>query len=505
MKIQAKTVDIAKATADMLAVFVFPGKNDGEVVFSEEAKRLDKKFSGLLTRMVDTEKFTAATSKTLFTYSPLAEQNQKVLLVGVGVLDKLSARDLLHLAAAVVNRAKDVRASELVVAIPSELIDRFGSQNFAELYAIGTRLGAYSFHKHKGPAEQAKVHEIGSVSLLTSPSKVSVVQSGIDKGEIFSLAVTFTRDLVNDPPSTTTPTYLGDVAKTLASKTNNISVDVMGKTEMAKLGMNGILGIARGSSQEPKFIKLHYQGSSSKTVVIVGKGITFDTGGLSLKPAEGMETMKLDMSGAAAVLGVFSVLSELKPKVTVVGLIPATENMPGPSAIKPGDVVTAMNGKSIEILNTDAEGRVVLADALSYATAKYKPAAIIDLATLTGACMVALGEDVAGLFCNNDVLSDDLLKVAAASGEELWRLPLVSAYRELIKSSVADIKNITGKRYGGAITGALFLQEFVPDTIPWAHLDIAGPAFTEKGSPLSPKGGTGYGVLTLLNYLESQK
>jgi leucyl aminopeptidase len=246
-----------------------------------------------------------------------------------------------------------------------------------------------------------------------------------------------------------------------------------------------------------------YKGTGKKTIALVGKGITFDTGGLSLKPSQSMETMKLDMAGAATILGIFSVLHILKPKVNIVGILCATENMPGPKAVKPGDVVTIMNGKTVEILNTDAEGRMVLSDGLSYAVEKIKPDVIIDIATLTGACMVALGEDVAGLFSNNKELARTLLAHAEASGEKLWELPLVSGYKESLKSTVADLKNISNSKYGGAITAALFLQEFVPDSVPWAHLDIAGPSFAEKNTLLTPYGGTGYSVITLLSYLLS--
>ena len=217
-----------------------------------------------------------------------------------------------------------------------------------------------------------------------------------------------------------------------------------------------------------------------------------------------METMKIDMAGAAAILGVFQALTVLKPKVNVVGLICATENMPSGGAIKPGDVVTAMNGKTIEILNTDAEGRVVLADGLSYAVEKVKPDVMVDLATLTGACMVALGEEISGLFANDAKLAQSLKEAAEQSGEKIWELPLAKEYKELLKSSVADIKNISGKRYGGAINGALFLQEFVPDNIPWAHLDIAGPAWAEKDTPLEPRGATGVGVRMMLCWLNAQ-
>jgi leucyl aminopeptidase len=265
--------------------------------------------------------------------------------------------------------------------------------------------------------------------------------------------------------------------------------------------MGGLLGIARGSAEEPKFIHLTYSGGG-KTVALIGKGITFDTGGLSIKSAKGMETMKRDMAGAAAILGVFRVLAELKPNVNVVGLIAATENMPGSRAIKPGDIVRAMNGKTIEILNTDAEGRVILADALSYAAEKIKPNAVVDLATLTGACVVALGEEIAGLFSNNVALSTKLKDAAVKSGERVWELPLASEYRDMMKSTVADVANATATRYAGAITAALFLSEFVPETLPWAHLDIAGPAYAEKRTAMSAVGGTGFGVRTILTYLE---
>jgi leucyl aminopeptidase len=267
--------------------------------------------------------------------------------------------------------------------------------------------------------------------------------------------------------------------------------------------MGGLLGIAKGSDEDPKFIRLAYKGTGKKTIVLVGKGITFDSGGLSLKPDSGMETMKMDMAGAATVLGIFSALKTVKPAVNVVGLIAACENMPSGKAIKPGDVVTALNGKTIEIINTDAEGRVILADALSYASQFEKPDALIDLATLTGACMVALGEEIAGLFSNDKELAETLKTSAQKTGERVWEMPLVPEYRELIKGKVGDIKNSAGKKYGGAITAALFLENFVDPKIHWAHIDIAGPAFEEKGKPLTPYGGTGFGVRMLLDFINN--
>jgi leucyl aminopeptidase len=262
-----------------------------------------------------------------------------------------------------------------------------------------------------------------------------------------------------------------------------------------------LLGIARGSDESPRFIRLSYRGNHKKNVCLVGKGITFDSGGLSLKPGSGMETMKMDMAGAADILGIFSVISGMKTGCNVTGLIAATENMPSGKAIKPGDIVSVLNGKTVEIVNTDAEGRVILADAISYAEKYVKPDEIIDLATLTGACIIALGEDVAGLFSNSTELSTRLLRSAKNTGERLWELPLISDYKTLLKSNVADIKNVSKSKYGGAITGALFIREFVPEKIPWAHMDIAGPAYAETDTPIAPAGGTGYGVRMLLDYL----
>jgi len=264
----------------------------------------------------------------------------------------------------------------------------------------------------------------------------------------------------------------------------------------------GLLAVNRGSLEEPRFIVIHYRPArkAKKKIALIGKGITFDSGGLSLKPAKSMETMKLDMSGGAAVIGAMSRLPHLGFDVEVTGYIPTTDNLPGGNAQKPGDVIRYLNGKTIEVLNTDAEGRLILADALALA-ARQRPDYMINLATLTGACVVALGAQVGGIFSNHQPLADQLMRCARETGEKLWQLPLVKEYREQLKSSVADMKNIGGA-HGGAITAALILQEFVAE-IPWAHLDIAGPAFTEGDTAICPKGGTGFGVRTLLKFLST--
>lgn len=500
MKFQAKPTEVTKIEADVLAVFAWQGKSAEEVVFSDEAKKIDAGLDGELSDVVKTEEYEAGQGKLLLIHLHGAIAAKRVLLVGAGDLKKLTMASWQTIAATLGRRAKDVGAKRVAVSLPNGA--GFTVQQAAQGLVEGIVLGTYVFNRHKSEETRKKEKGIEEVIVLTAAGRLDAVASGIGQGETLSSAVAFTRDLVNEPPSFTTPTHLGEMAKSLAKHQPSVTCEVLGKKEMEELGMGGILGISRGSDEEPRFIKLTYKGGGRKTIALVGKGITFDTGGLSLKPSSGMETMKMDMAGAAAILGIFKVVPILKPKVNVVGLISACENMPSGKSIKPGDVVTAMNGKTIEILNTDAEGRVVLADALSYAVEKVKPDAIIDLATLTGACIVALGEEIAGLFANDGKLAAVLKDSAKAAGENVWELPLAIEYKETFKSTVADIKNISGKKYGGAINGALFLQEFVPDTIPWAHLDIAGPAFAEKDAPLTPVGGTGFGVRMILQSLK---
>ncbi len=316
-----------------------------------------------------------------------------------------------------------------------------------------------------------------------------------------------TRDLVNTPGHDMTPSHLAEVAHTIALASNDrVTVTIYEESECEEMGMGSYLAVGKGSQEPPKFIHLVYKPKeeTTKRVAVVGKGVTFDSGGLSLKPAQYMETMKCDMAGAATVLGLFSTLAKFDIPVEVHGIIAATENMPSGQAIRPGDIVKASNGITIEILNTDAEGRLTLADALVFAE-KQNPDAIIDLATLTGACVVALGEEIAAMYSNNAELSEKLLASATTAGEELWRMPLYGAYDKLIDSKFADIRNTsTASGYGGSITAALFLQRFVKKDRAWAHLDIAGPAYAEK--PLNAythHGASGYGVATLIQYLET--
>jgi leucyl aminopeptidase len=316
-------------------------------------------------------------------------------------------------------------------------------------------------------------------------------------GEAAARAVNFARDLINEPPSRKTPEVLGRAAQALSGK--GVRVKVYRKADLVRMKADALLGVNRGSAHPPVMVHLHYKpaGKPRRRIALVGKGITFDSGGLSLKTAEGMMTMKYDMAGAAGVLGIFSVLGDLKPSVEVHGIAPITENLPGPDAYKPGDVVRAMNGKTIEVLNTDAEGRIVLSDALSY-TAKLPVDEIVDVATLTGAAAIALGKSIAAVMSNDDALFERLRKAAAAAGEKVWRLPLEKEYKEHIRSKVADLKNIGNPGEAGTIIGGLFLEEFVAGK-KWAHVDMASVGWNPSGTLLSPPGATGVPVRTLLN------
>lgn len=503
MKFFVKTKDVASIEADSLAVFAFKRKGQESVRLSDEAKKIDSKLDGALTDILSAEEFKAGVGDCIrfHTYGKIPAKT--VLVVGLGNIGDLTVFDWQTAVGVVGGKAKTTASKRIAIALSRELIDTLGPDVCAEGAVEGILLGTYTFHKHKSDASKKEEHFIDEVSLLVSAGRIEAVAAGAKHGETVGWAVLFARDLVNESPSTTTPSYLGLIAKQLA-KAGKVTCEVLGKSEIRNHGMEGFLGIARGSEEEPKFIKLDYAGGSGKTIVLVGKGITFDAGGLSLKSSKAMETMKLDMAGAASILGIFLALPILRPKVRVVGLIAACENMPSGSAIKPGDIVRMMSGKTVEILNTDAEGRVVLADALSYACKNIrKPDVIIDIATLAGACVVALGEEISGLFTNDEKLAQRLSDAARATGEKIWRLPLAQEYKELLKSDVADIKNISGSRYGGAISAALFLQEFVPQGVAWAHLDIAGPAYAEKAAPLTPKGATGTGVRMILKYLLS--
>jgi leucyl aminopeptidase len=337
--------------------------------------------------------------------------------------------------------------------------------------------------------EDSKKPQLERVDILEADA-VNDIKAGHRIGEAIGAGQTFARSIQVLPGNICTPSYLANVARELAQR-HGFEITVLDKAAIAKEKMGALLSVAQGSAEEPRFIAVEYRGAETSPVVLVGKGVTFDSGGISIKPAQNMEDMKYDMSGAAAVLGTFEALGRLKPKVRVVGLIPSTENMPSGTAVKPGDVVTSHLGKTIEVINTDAEGRLILCDALSYAR-RYQPSAVIDIATLTGAIVVALGHSAAGVMGSDEKLVEEVRNAGERAGERVWPLPLWEDYRDLMKSDIADVKN-SGGRPAGSISAGWFLREFV-DGFPWAHLDIAGTAYTDREEPTRVKGPTGMGV-----------
>jgi leucyl aminopeptidase len=488
MKIRVRGGDATAIAADVVIVPVAVGEEDGPGM-----RALARRVGGtVFRRAVAGARFRGREGQTIVL--PLqGPRRQAMALVGLGDEARLdldawrrAAGHARHLAAA-------VGAGRVVIAFGSRAVD---PSHFAAVVE-GFQLAGYRFGKYKSESEApAEVAEL--VLVAAEPPAEKTLTSLWTSIEITLAGVTLARDLVNEPAAVKTPTYLATLAKKLG-KEAGIAVEVWDPKRIAAENLAGLVAVARGSNEEPRFLRLRYKSKNAKRrIALVGKGITFDSGGLSLKAAKSMETMKCDMAGAAAVLGTMTALGRLQLAIDVDAFIPITENLPGGKAQKPGDVIRFRNGKTVEVLNTDAEGRLILADALTLA-ADTKPDAIIDLATLTGACMVALGTQVAGLFANDQALADRLLAISADTGEPLWQLPLVAEYKDDIKSAVADLKNIGGG-HAGSITAALFLQEFV-GTTPWVHLDIAGPAFLEKGVAYAPKGGTGFGVRTLLRYL----
>lgn len=421
-----------------------------------------------------------------------------VLLVSADVEDGATRFDerarFRNLGAQIAQHARQLKQDEVLLStVHLELEDH---ENLMALIE-GVKLGEYRFDRYKASGEE----RARSLRRLVLFGEVHLEQKTVQDALVISEATALARDLVNTPARDCTPTALVQTARQIA-RTHKLKFELFDRSRLERMGAHLLLGVAAGSDEPPYLIKLTYRpkGRARRCVSLVGKGVTFDSGGLSIKPATGMESMKVDMSGAAAVLATMQAVAELEPRAEVRAYIPTTENMISGRATRPGDVITGMRGKSVEILNTDAEGRLILADALTLAE-RDRCDEIIDLATLTGACVVALGGEYAGLFSSSDELANSLATAAENAGERLWRMPLAPEYRELIKSSVADIKN-TGGRAGGAITAALFLKEFVEKT-PWAHLDIAGPASSERDQGFIKRGGVGFGVRTLCRYLLS--
>ncbi|MBI3609416.1 MAG: leucyl aminopeptidase [Nitrospirae bacterium] len=472
---------------------------EGEKSLSEETAAVDRALGGRIRELIAGGEFTGKRNQSLMLYLKGEIPAKRVLLVGLGKKKEFSAEKIRQAMGTAGRPIREAGLKAFSTPLHGRGQNKITTAESAQAIVEGSLLGLYQFTAYR-TEKRDEIKEVQQITLVDrSDGKIAEVAAGSRSGQILAEVVNYVRDLCNHPSNVVTPSRLAEEARTIA-KEFGLTCRVIEKAEAESLGMGAFLGVARGSMEPPKFIILEYTGGKKKDapVVIVGKSITFDSGGISIKPAEKMEQMKTDMSGGAAVLGTMKALAQMKLPVSVVGILPATENMPSGTAVKPGDVVTAMSGKTIEVINTDAEGRMILADALAFAT-RYKPSAIVDLATLTGACVVALGNHATGVMGTNPKLIERLKRAGEDCGERVWELPLWDEYHEQIKSDVADMKNIGG-RGAGAITAAVFLRKFVGD-YPWAHLDIAGTAWNDEARPYAPKGATGVGVRLLIQWL----
>jgi len=488
--------DITKIETDAIIVNFFEGMKQPDGDLATVDKALDGAISQLISRGEIKGKLNEITVIHSLGKLPAAH----VVVVGLGKKQKLALDKVRGAVAETCRFLRQKGIDNIATIAQGAGIAGITPESAAQAVTEGALLGVYSLRKHI--TKEAEYGEIKQLSIIGGEkANLPVLERGGYKGKVLAEATNQARDMVNEPANYMTPSNMAETAIKLA-ETYGLKVSVLEREQMQELGMGALLGVAQGSRQPPKFIVLHYRGSDSAdvNVALVGKGITFDSGGISIKPSNGLAEMKGDMAGGAAVMAAIRAIAQLKPKTNVMAVIPATENLPDGSALKPGDILTAMSGKTIEIISTDAEGRLILADALGYAK-KLGVKSIIDVATLTGACRVALGDVCTGAFGNNQELVDKIIAAGAEAGELIWQMPMYEQYKEQNKSDVADIKN-TGGRYGGAITAAQFLAEFVGDT-PWVHLDIAGTSLSEKERTYLVKGATGVPVRTLVNLVLS--
>jgi leucyl aminopeptidase len=447
---------------------------------------LNKATGNALDRVFASTDFGGKRDETVLLYP--GGKSARILLIGMGKQEEVTRGSLRRAAGIAAKRARLLNLPAASFHVPAESLGTVGAREAGQAVAEGLAQGAWYFGEMKQPPEEKKpVLERFDV---LAPGNSSEFAAGREIGECIAQGHVYARGLQVLPPNVCTPAFLGERAAELGEK-YGFAVTVLDRKAIEKEGMGALLAVGQGSANDPRFIVLEYAGAEGPPVVLVGKGVTFDTGGISIKPAQSMEDMKYDMSGAAAVLGTFEMLGRLKPRVRVIGLVPSAENMPSSRAYRPGDVVKTLSGKTIEVVNTDAEGRLLLCDALAYAR-RFNPACVLDIATLTGAIVIALGHTALGVMGTSDALVEEIRKAGERAGERAWPLPLWDEYRDLIKSDIADVKN-SGGRPAGSISAGWFLREFV-DGFPWAHLDIAGTAYTEREAPDMVKGPTGCGA-----------
>lgn len=467
------------------------------------AAEINEKFSGLVTEVIEQDGFKGSTGETRVLYSSGGSGASRVILLGLGKRDKVTLTSIRKAAAKAARGVRALKRSEFAIAVPE--VASIGAESVAEAIVEGTILGLHLFNDFKTDPELKNLTKVESLTLLAANGADSEsLENGARYAQLVAEANVRARLWVNIPSNKKSPEYLAEQARQIAAE-NGLRCEIWDENRIIEERMGALYGVGMGSDNPPRFIILEHAPAGHENdapLILVGKGMSFDTGGYSLKPSTSMEDMKDDMGGAAAVLGAMSVIKELQPNRRVICLVPSAENMVNGRAQRPGDIVTARNGKTIEVLNTDAEGRLILADALSYAS-ELKPAAIIDFATLTGAIGIALGQEAAGLFANDDKLAEKVQLAGEHTGERVWRFPLWDEYRDHIKGTVSDIKNIGIERRAGSIAAAVFLEHFVGDGISWAHVDIAAVAFIREDRPLTQRGATGFGVRLALDFLRN--
>ena len=488
MNVSVTVGDFKSAAVDALVIGVFEGEESGR---SGIVQMADEALDGALRRLIDLGDFEGKHKQTAILYTKDAITAPRLAVVGMGKSDEFDAEKAREAAGEIACQLRDLGVKTIAIPTPSD-----APPEMIQAATEGSLLALYQFNQHKTEGLD-DVKELDAITFLVSDEDgISTLEAAVALGSAIARGTMLARDLSNQPGNKLTPTILAEKAQEVADGTG-LTCEIFDLAKLKEKGFGTLIAVAQGSQEEPRFITLEYipDGEKRETVVFVGKGITFDSGGISLKPGKGMEEMKHDMSGAAAVLGAMQVIGNIKPNLHVVGLIAASENMPSGTAIKPGDVVTSFSGKTVEIINTDAEGRLVLADALGYA-GRYEPQAVIDLATLTGAVIVALGNFTAGMMGTDQDVMNRLQAAGEKTHERVWQLPLWDDYDEQIKSDTADAKNI-GDGTAGTIAGAVFLKKFA-EGYPWVHLDIAGTAWDMKGSSYVPKTASGFGVRLLV-------
>ncbi len=487
MEVKADSRQFHEIECDALVVAVFEGEKPEEGALAE----INKRSNGVITSLIETGEFTGKSGESAYVHNPGDMKARRLLLVGAGKREEFSADNVRKMAGTAARALRGKKARSFAFLRRSQLSIGEGAQAATEGALISL------FDPDKYHTSDKTESRLEAMILAAPDADLDEVKRAIERGRIIAEATNFAREVINEPANVMTPAELARRAEEVA-KDYGLELDVLDEARMKDLGMGSLMGVAQGSAEPAKMIVLTYspKAQSSETIAIVGKGVTFDTGGISIKPSDGMEKMKYDMAGGATTIGAMRAIAQLKPSVNVIGIVPAVENMPGGRAQRPGDVVRAMTGKTIEVINTDAEGRLILADAVAYAR-KLGATKIVDLATLTGAVSVALGDVYVAVLGTDQAWIDQVLAAGKKAGEKIWQLPLDKEYREQIKSEIADIKNVGGRK-AGTITGAYFIREFVEDT-PWAHLDIASTAWNENGKPHLAVGPTGVCLRTLVN------